>query len=437
MKKLYTLAFMAVSALTVAATDNVAALKDATAAPDFEIAPIRTATVTAAPRHAAAKVVDYSTETWKSLGEGKYVASAIADCYGGSKDAADVEVFEAEGKSGLYKVVGVWADILESTEGTLYIDATDPEFVLVNKQITGITDNVDGVTYIASLSAVAIDEYDIDKAAFLANFADQNAYVDNGVIIFPAGSLVLQWPEAPEDSKYGTDATKWYNYAKTDGRLVLPGAEYVDPWGEAVEATMVETILSPVFLDSYSSSPYNVKVQKNNETGAYRIIEPWSQLYKALNFNGKSPNLEIDATDPTNLVIELQETGISGGATAGAYMIMSKSYYNLLNELETEDAEKITLTDNNDGTSTIKFPYHSTLMYAATSQKIYYASADQTGSTITFKTFSAGVNDIITDTDVNAPVEYFNLQGMRVDAPAAGQLVIKRQGSKVSKEIVR
>lgn len=39
--------------------------------------------------------------------------------------------------------------------------------------------------------------------------------------------------------------------------------------------------------------------------------------------------------------------------------------------------------------------------------------------------------------DENAPVEYFNIQGMRINEPAAGQFVIRRQGSKVSKMIVR
>ncbi|MDE5555588.1 MAG: hypothetical protein K2J10_10465 [Muribaculaceae bacterium] len=47
----------------------------------------------------------------------------------------------------------------------------------------------------------------------------------------------------------------------------------------------------------------------------------------------------------------------------------------------------------------------------------------------------AGVS--VVEADENAPVEYFNLQGLRVDHPAAGQIVIKRQGAKVTKTIVR
>lgn len=36
----------------------------------------------------------------------------------------------------------------------------------------------------------------------------------------------------------------------------------------------------------------------------------------------------------------------------------------------------------------------------------------------------------------DAPVEYFNLQGQRIDSPAAGQIVIRRQGASVSKIIL-
>lgn len=50
----------------------------------------------------------------------------------------------------------------------------------------------------------------------------------------------------------------------------------------------------------------------------------------------------------------------------------------------------------------------------------------------------SGIEDIVTDNvDENAPVEYYNLQGIRLSEPAAGQIVIRRQGSKVSKILVR
>lgn len=49
----------------------------------------------------------------------------------------------------------------------------------------------------------------------------------------------------------------------------------------------------------------------------------------------------------------------------------------------------------------------------------------------------AAIEGVSADVDANAPVEFFNIQGQRIDNPANGQLVIRRQGSKVEKLIVR
>ena len=48
---------------------------------------------------------------------------------------------------------------------------------------------------------------------------------------------------------------------------------------------------------------------------------------------------------------------------------------------------------------------------------------------------TTGINDINVD-NANAPVEYFNLQGIRVENPANG-LYIRRQGNKVEKIYVK
>ena len=431
MRKIYFL-LMAAITLTMSAFNN-AEIKNAVEADLPNAKVIRQVAKTAKAPVATAE--NYESETWTSLGAGKYISTAIADCYGGSTDLVDVEIFEAQGKKGLYKVVGVWPDILNGG-GTIYIDATDPDFVLIKDQDTGIVDKVDGETHIASLTSVLVSN-GYTKEKILAELADINITLKDNVITIPEGAVCLNWPNAPDDSSYKTDPAKWYSYGENEGVVVLPGGEYVDPWGEAVDATMVETILGPTFGNT-NTAPYTIQIQKNSETGVYRLISPWRQLYTDLGLGSSTaPNLDIDASDPTNLIIPLQATGL-GGKTDGAYGYMSTSYYDLVNEQETEDALKITLTDNGDGTSTISFPYRSGFIYAQTSGGTYYASnyADVL-SYVTFPTFS-GINEVKADIDnSNAPVEYFNLQGMRIAAPVEGQLVIKRQGSIVEKLIVR
>lgn len=48
----------------------------------------------------------------------------------------------------------------------------------------------------------------------------------------------------------------------------------------------------------------------------------------------------------------------------------------------------------------------------------------------------AGLDDVLIDTDTDAPAEYFNLQGIRVTNPVKGQLYILRQGNKSFKIIL-
>ncbi len=49
---------------------------------------------------------------------------------------------------------------------------------------------------------------------------------------------------------------------------------------------------------------------------------------------------------------------------------------------------------------------------------------------------AAGINSITGD-DANAPVEYYDLRGIRVEQPSAAGLYIRRQGSQVSKVVVK
>ncbi|MCC8036662.1 MAG: hypothetical protein LIP02_00775 [Bacteroidales bacterium] len=49
----------------------------------------------------------------------------------------------------------------------------------------------------------------------------------------------------------------------------------------------------------------------------------------------------------------------------------------------------------------------------------------------------SGVENVIVDNDQNAPVEYYNLQGIRVANPTPGQIYIRRQGNTVTKIIIK
>lgn len=50
---------------------------------------------------------------------------------------------------------------------------------------------------------------------------------------------------------------------------------------------------------------------------------------------------------------------------------------------------------------------------------------------------NAGIKDIAVENNANGPVEYYNLQGVKVNSPAAGGIYILRQGNKAQKVLVK
>ncbi len=74
--------------------------------------------------------------------------------------------------------------------------------------------------------------------------------------------------------------------------------------------------------------------------------------------------------------------------------------------------------------------------FAAAGSFAAMANVVETGANYTlFQDSTSGVESTIV-ADTNAPVEYFNLQGVRIENPASG-LVIRRQGTKVEKVLVK
>lgn len=48
-----------------------------------------------------------------------------------------------------------------------------------------------------------------------------------------------------------------------------------------------------------------------------------------------------------------------------------------------------------------------------------------------------GIDDIKADNNADFPVEYYTLQGISIDQPSAGTIVIRRQGTSVKKILVK
>lgn len=67
-----------------------------------------------------------------------------------------------------------------------------------------------------------------------------------------------------------------------------------------------------------------------------------------------------------------------------------------------------------------------------------YSYGKRYAATLTFDSEgSEGISDVITDNSANTPAVYYNLQGVQVAAPTAGQVYIVKQGGNVSKQIIK
>lgn len=162
----------------------------------------------------------------------------------------------------------------------------------------------------------------------------------------------------------------------------------------------------------------------------------------------------VDADDPSKCTIALPNFSLGEGAEIGDIIVpnVSRTLNAEGNGYEYEGSvENLTLslagspihadvrvTGTTDDKGNAKFNIPVTWLinydYDPTSHEGIEIGVEFNGVTSTPDSPS-GVNDIIIDE--NVPVEYYDLNGIRISEPKAGQILISRQGNKVSKIIVR
>ncbi|MDE7427252.1 MAG: hypothetical protein K2M79_05580 [Muribaculaceae bacterium] len=201
---------------------------------------------------------------------------------------------------------------------------------------------------------------------------------------------------------------------------------------------MKENLIYPSFTPTLSENTESLPVEVyKSDDNWYRIKGAYRATFAALGApeDNVGPDLIMDASNPDNILIEMQSTGLSS-SQEGIFYIMSFSWYhqNFDPESELPSAYCIKKTEDQDKNVTITFPINSVLLVPSVSMAIYYAGTYP--SVLTFSEDPNSISDVTVD-NTDAPVEYYNLQGQRVINPAAGQLLIKKQGTKAEKTIIR
>lgn len=150
---------------------------------------------------------------------------------------------------------------------------------------------------------------------------------------------------------------------------------------------------------------------------ALELIEAGQGLDKAVYVKGYITNIKEVSTQHGNATYSINDDATYDAASA---LVIFRCYY------------------GNDGTNNIKFTdanqiAEGNLVVVYGKLKDYNGTMElEKGYIVTLDGNTTGVEAI--ENDENAPVEYFNLQGVRVDNPANG-LYIMRQGSKVVKVV--
>lgn len=196
--------------------------------------------------------------------------------------------------------------------------------------------------------------------------------------------------------------------------------------------------LAASFYSDVATEPYQVMVQKHKTTaGLYRLVEPYGTAWEMSMYNSHPADdhqhhLYIDAQDAAKVNVLESVLGID----LGDGVMVASSQINL-NSTASDLVKKRYYGSYDEATRTITFPAKALVICGLSyNGGGWYTANNNTAFSLTLPE-TEGVNDIVADSDMNASVEYFNLQGQAIQQPAAGQLVIRRQGNTVSKVVVK
>lgn len=225
-------------------------------------------------------------------------------------------------------------------------------------------------------------------------------------------------------------------------------------WTTIGEATLEDAWISPSYTwengDQVNPAdvPITAELQQNDaQPTLYRLVNPYkdpSWPIVELNQSTKTGYIVFDIADPEHVIVK---AGYPAGFknSNGEFYVFGLLGYQIYGVgSEWDDSmlpELISLMEQDgmafdtykDGVVTVN---KSVFDINPKCTKAYtWTDNPYVVSTITLPSDAAAIIDI--EANENAPVEYFNLQGVRVNNPVAGQFVIVRQGSKVTKTIVR
>lgn len=232
---------------------------------------------------------------------------------------------------------------------------------------------------------------------------------------------------------------------KSDGEIVgyrtfVMFAEYdeADQWENIGVARFTEGIYYYGYDISNETLTADVQRHKTIE-GYYRLVDPYKGHsggggeLAPVSHAGEGDHhhyLYINATDPDYVYIEPSLTGVITEWGDGAVMSLGAKYIGTALEQQAKEEDCFGKLDT--ATGIITFPDESILLAEYDYDRGKFLISND-GTSIELPEM-ASASLIATP---EATPEYFNMQGMRIDRPSAGSIVIRRCGPEVTKVIVK
>lgn len=183
---------------------------------------------------------------------------------------------------------------------------------------------------------------------------------------------------------------------------------------------------------------YDVTVQRSKTApGCFRVVNPypygeWGNCSCCVQGDHY---LYIDATNPDKVYVKASALGIGFGKDSGSMLMFTGNAYiaSFYDDLETTDVDYGTMDKN--GFITLK---DRAILGKENSDPYNVLYDDEAYITLQLPaSYSSGIDAVIED-GAEAPVEYYNLQGIRVyNVEGTSGIYIRRQGNKTTKVYVK
>lgn len=406
-----------------------------------------------------------STEdVWESIGKGSFT-DMVFSTLAYAPQTMEVEFEKSTTTANRYRILSPyknWKDpsgeftltFNESKMTPIVFDVIDNKYVLLHPFNTGyVLQGADGGEITCSMNAYGMIGEDV-------TVQDVIDVVPEALAKYNGGNISASTYFTMESSRYATfliyfsedSESPYLGNSENSFAIKMPGAKEPDPnegWKDVGMAKFTDVYMHAMFPDNIQESTFDVPLQESETApGVYRLVNPykyWSNPSEAAFSVSDGHYMVIHTENAPDAWIENTTTGVTYNGNGGGMI----EFYSQVADIVPEYGYDTTKSQFPESIwaqfkdNVLTYPYVS---FVLSGEEYYNFGLGISGNIESFWPVmsdnfkiifngGSGVENIGADSGI--PVEYFSLDGVRVANPEKGMLVIKRQGSEVTKILVR